>query len=80
MTGTNFDDDEKKTTGGRNGFGAKLTNIFSKQFILECGDRKHKKKFKMIWRDNMTSNSQPEIKEYTGDDFVKVTFFPDYKR
>ncbi len=30
FTGSNFDDDEKKTTGGRNGYGAKLTNIFSK--------------------------------------------------
>jgi DNA topoisomerase-2 len=30
FAGSNFDDDEKKTTGGRNGYGAKLTNIFSK--------------------------------------------------
>lgn len=25
LTGSNFDDDQKKTTGGRNGFGAKVT-------------------------------------------------------
>lgn len=24
LTGSNFDDDQKKTTGGRNGFGAKV--------------------------------------------------------
>lgn len=29
LTSSNYDDNEKKTTGGRNGFGAKLTNIFS---------------------------------------------------
>ena len=29
LTSSNYDDDEKKTTGGRNGYGAKLTNIFS---------------------------------------------------
>ena len=29
LTGSNFDDGEKKVTGGRNGFGAKLANIFS---------------------------------------------------
>jgi hypothetical protein len=29
LTGSNFDDDETKVTGGRNGFGAKLANIFS---------------------------------------------------
>lgn len=29
LTGSNFDDNEKKVTGGRNGYGAKLANIFS---------------------------------------------------
>ena len=28
LTSSNFDDDEKKVTGGRNGYGAKLCNIF----------------------------------------------------
>lgn len=28
MTSTNYDDYQKKTTGGRNGYGAKLTKIF----------------------------------------------------
>ena len=28
LTSSNYDDDEKKTTGGRNGYGAKLANIF----------------------------------------------------
>ena len=32
MTSSNYDDDEKKVTGGRNGFGAKLCNIFSESF------------------------------------------------
>lgn len=27
LTGSNFDDDEKKIVGGRNGYGAKLANI-----------------------------------------------------
>ena len=34
----NYDDDERKVTGGRNGYGAKLTNIFSKKFVLETAD------------------------------------------
>ena len=29
LTGSNFNDNEKKVTGGRNGYGAKLANIFS---------------------------------------------------
>ena len=32
MTSSNYDDNEKKVTGGRNGFGAKLCNIFSDSF------------------------------------------------
>ena len=32
MTSSNYDDNEKKVTGGRNGFGAKLCNIFSQSF------------------------------------------------
>lgn len=43
LTGSNYDDDEKKITGGRNGYGAKLTNIYSKKFYVECGDRDTRK-------------------------------------
>ena len=32
LTSSNYNDNVKKVTGGRNGFGAKLTNIFSKKF------------------------------------------------
>jgi len=32
LTGSNYDDDQKKVTGGRNGYGAKLANIFSLMF------------------------------------------------
>ena len=45
LTGSNFDDDEEKTTGGRNGYGAKLANIFSTEFIVECMDVKKGKSF-----------------------------------
>ena len=35
LTSSNYDDNEKKVTGGRNGYGAKLANIFSKEFVIE---------------------------------------------
>ena len=35
LTSSNYDDKQKKVTGGRNGYGAKLTNIFSKRFTVE---------------------------------------------
>jgi hypothetical protein len=35
LTGSNFDDTEEKVTGGRNGLGAKLANIYSLEFTVE---------------------------------------------
>merc|ERR1719453_1767968 len=53
LTSDNYDDDEKKTTGGRNGYGAKLTNIFSTKFELECADSESKKIYQQTWENNM---------------------------
>ena len=38
LTSSNFNDEEEKVTGGRNGFGAKLCNVFSKKFTVETGN------------------------------------------
>ena len=43
LTSSNYNDLEKKVTGGRNGYGAKLTNIFSKYFSVESADIKNGK-------------------------------------
>jgi DNA topoisomerase-2 len=48
LTSSNYDDDEKKVTGGRNGYGAKLCNIFSSEFIVETADKVGGKKFKQV--------------------------------
>lgn len=81
LSGSNFDDNERRTTGGRNGYGAKLANIFSKQFIVEIGDSKRKKKFKQIWEDNMSIINKPKITSYSnGKNYVKITFHPDYEK
>ena len=45
LTSSNYDDSIKKVTGGRNGFGAKLTNIFSRKFTITTADTKNKKKY-----------------------------------
>ena len=38
VTGSNFDDTEKRVVGGRNGYGAKLTNVYSTEFTVEVCD------------------------------------------
>ena len=85
LTGSNFDDDEEKTTGGRNGYGAKLANIFSTEFIVECMDVKKGKKFHQVFRNNMTTVGKPIIKNCTAaekkkGDYTKITFSPDLEK
>ena len=80
LTGENYDDEQQKTTGGKNGFGAKLANIFSTEFTIETVDDKRKLKYIQTFRDNMTITEEPTIEKYTGEAFTRVKFHPDYKR
>jgi len=81
LTSENFKDGtEKKVTGGKNGYGAKLTNIFSDWFTVESVDRKQKLLYTQTWTENMEKKSDPIITEYKGDPYTKITFLPDYKR
>ncbi|VDL96499.1 unnamed protein product [Schistocephalus solidus] len=80
LTSSNYDDTEKKVTGGRNGFGAKLCNIFSRKFVVETSSKEHKKCFKQTWIDNMTKTSEPRITASAGEDFTCISFYPDLAR
>ncbi|KAK1752097.1 DNA topoisomerase 2 [Echria macrotheca] len=80
LAGSNFDDNEKKTVGGRNGYGAKLTNIFSKRFSLELQDPDNGKRYKQVWTNNMSNREKEKITSNKAGAFVRVTFLPDYKR
>ena len=80
LTGSNFDDDEQKTTGGRNGYGAKLANIFSSEFTVETNDSNRGLSFKQNFNNNMSVRGEPVIKKSTGTDFTCITFKPDLRR
>ena len=85
LTGSNFDDAEKKTTGGRNGYGAKLANIFSTEFVVECLDSENEVKFTQVFRDNMHVTEDATVKKATKSeikkgDYTKITFKPDLAR
>lgn len=75
LTGSNFNDDEARVTGGRNGFGAKLCNVFSTMFKVETADGN--KKFTQKWGNNMSKVSEPTVVDHSGEDFTKVTYQPD---
>nr|XP_008517147.1 PREDICTED: DNA topoisomerase 2-alpha [Equus przewalskii] len=80
LTSSNYDDDEKKVTGGRNGYGAKLCNIFSTKFTVETASREYKKMFKQTWMDNMGRAGEMELKPFNGEDYTCITFHPDLSK
>ena len=80
LTSGNYKKDEKKITGGKNGYGAKLTNIYSKLFIVETANHRDKKKYVQEFKNNMKKKGKPTIESYSGKPYTKITFIPDYER
>jgi DNA topoisomerase-2 len=82
LTSSNYDDKQKKVTGGRNGFGAKLANVFSKKFDIECADSKNRKLYRQTFKNNMSVKGEPVISEFPSDafDYTCVSFEPDLKK
>lgn len=80
LTSSNYNDEEEKVTGGRNGYGAKLCNIFSTKFIVETASREYKKVFKQTWGSNMSKASEPKLLDFRAEDFTKITFSPDLEK
>lgn len=48
-------------TGGRNGYGAKLANIFSTKFVVETCDGKRRRRYKQTFSKNMGKKGEPVI-------------------
>lgn len=68
-------------TGGRNGFGAKLANIFSTEFTVETGCSAKKLRYKQTFKHNMSKKEEPKITQDHGVfDFTCITFKPDLKK
>ena len=79
-TSTNYDDEEKKLVGGKNGFGIKLVFIFAEWGIVETVDHIRKLKYTQRVENNLSLIHKPKIEKYTGKPYTKVTWFPDYER
>ena len=74
MSGSNYDDTDERTVAGLNGLGSKLTNVFSKEFIVSsCDGKKH---FTQTFSDNMRSRTQPIIKK-SKENHTQITYKPD---
>ena len=80
LSGTNYNKDENDTIGGKNGYGAKLANIFSVKFHIETVDPHRQLKFSQTYTNNMKNKTKPKITSFKSKPYTKITFLPDYKR
>ena len=79
MTSSNYEQ-KGKIVGGKNGFGAKLTNIYSKQFEIKIVDKKRKKSYYQLCKDNMYKINDPVIETSKDKSSTMITFVPDYEK
>ncbi|XP_059098598.1 DNA topoisomerase 2-alpha-like [Tigriopus californicus] len=77
LTSSNFNDEEEKVTGGRNGYGAKLCNVFSTKFVVETASKENRKEFKQVWENNMSKAKEAKLKDFSAEDYTRITFCPD---
>lgn len=61
LTSSNYDEKEEKIVGGKNGYGAKLTNIYSNRFVVRTTNADRKLNYRQEFRDNMATVGSPDI-------------------
>jgi DNA topoisomerase-2 len=80
LTSSNYDKSEEKIVGGKNGYGAKLTNIFSSEFTVETVDHRSSKKYTQTWTSNMSAVGKPKVKAASGKAYTEISYTPDLTR
>ena len=80
-TSTNYNKEEKKIVGGKNGFGFKLVLIWSTHGTIETVDHIRGLKYTQEFRDNLDTICEPKITKASKiKPYTKITFKPDYQR
>jgi DNA topoisomerase II len=81
-TSTNYNKNEKRIVGGKNGFGFKLVLIWSTYGRIETIDHTRKLKYVQEFNGNLDTIHPPQITKVsaTTKPYTKVTFKPDYTR
>jgi len=81
LTSSNYDDKVIRTGVGKNGYGAKLVNIFSKLFKVVVIDHSRKLKYSQKWEQNMEIKHEPIIEECLDDySSISISYSLDFKR
>jgi len=79
-TSTNYNKDEKKIVGGKNGFGFKLVLIWSTYGSVETVDHIRGLKYRQEFKNNLDEICKPSITKCKTKPYTKITFKPDYNR
>ena len=79
-TSTNYDKDEKKIVGGKNGFGFKLVLIYSLWGEIETVDATRGLKYTQRFENNLSKINKPNVRKSKATPYTKVSWLPDYKR
>ena len=81
-TSTNYNKEEKKIVGGKNGFGFKLVLIWSDYGKIETIDHVRGLKYVQEFKRNLDEICPPVITKVSTSTkpYTKVTFKPDYRR
>jgi DNA topoisomerase-2 len=79
-TSTNYNKEEKKIVGGKNGFGFKLVLIWSTWGSIETVDHIRGLKYIQEFKSNLDEICKPSITKCKTKPYTKITFKPDYKR
>lgn len=80
-TSTNYNKEEKKIVGGKNGFGFKLVLIWSTYGQIETVDHIRGLKYTQEFKNNLDEIGIPKItKASKVKPYTKITFKPDYER
>ena len=83
-TSTNYNKEEKKIVGGKNGFGFKLVLIWSEYGKIETIDHTRGLKYVQEFKRNLDEICPPVITKVTGaalsKPYTRVSFKPDYRR
>ena len=79
-TSTNYEKNEEKIVGGKNGFGFKLVLIYAKWGEIETVDHIRGKKYIQKFKDNLAIIQKPVITKCNSKPYTKVSWLPDYEK
>lgn len=89
LSGSNFEDDSDRTTGGTNGIGAKIVSVYSDRFTVETTDMTNGVFYRQTFTNGLLDIGQPQLiklgsaeakklESYQRAGHTKIIFLPTY--